>query len=110
MANRRRNPVKEQFWRQVLTRRRGSGLSVRAFCEREGVSEASFYMWRRELAHRDRSGIKASAAFVPVRVVAETSTAIEIALPCGIAVRVRPGFDRQTLEQVVALFSGGAGC
>jgi transposase len=41
MANHQRNPAKEQFWRQALARQKTSGLSIRAFCEREGLSEAS---------------------------------------------------------------------
>jgi transposase-like protein len=49
-----RDPEKEQFWRRVLEEHRRSGLNARAFCRREGVSEASFYGWRRELRQRDR--------------------------------------------------------
>ena len=45
---------KEQAWRAVLARQRQSGLSIRAFCERERISEASYYVWRRELLRRDQ--------------------------------------------------------
>ncbi len=31
-----------------------SGLSVRVYCEEQGVVETSFYAWRRELAVRAR--------------------------------------------------------
>jgi hypothetical protein len=30
-----------------------SGLSVRAFCQRRGLAEPSFYFWRKEVARRD---------------------------------------------------------
>lgn len=33
-------------WRGVLTRLGQSGLTVRAFCQREGFSTASFYRWQ----------------------------------------------------------------
>ena len=33
-------------WRALLSRFSTSGLSVAAFCDREGVSTASFYGWR----------------------------------------------------------------
>lgn len=53
MANRRRDPQREQFWRDVLARFRTSGLSVRAFCRQEQLSESQFYAWRRTVAKRD---------------------------------------------------------
>lgn len=111
MANRQRNAAKEQFWRQAMDRQARSQLSVHKFCERDGLSETSFYMWRRELAQRDRAALQApSPTFVPVDVVPHASAAIEIVLPDGVLVRVRPGFDRQTLGQVVALLAGGSSC
>jgi hypothetical protein len=33
-------------WREVLARFAQSGLRTRAFCDREGISTASFYRWR----------------------------------------------------------------
>lgn len=44
---------KEEFWRFALTQRIESGLSVRDFCRQEGLSEPSFYSWRRVIAQRD---------------------------------------------------------
>lgn len=37
------------LWRGRLARQRRSGLSIAAFCDREGFSSASFYQWRRRL-------------------------------------------------------------
>jgi len=54
MANRRRDRELELQWRRVLRRHRASKLSVREFCRREALSEASFYAWRRTIAERDR--------------------------------------------------------
>ena len=47
---------KEQFWRAVMRRFTRSAGEVRAFCRAEGLSEPSFYAWRRELARRDAAG------------------------------------------------------
>lgn len=33
-------------WREVLARFAQNGVPVRAFCDREGISTASFYRWR----------------------------------------------------------------
>jgi hypothetical protein len=41
MVNRQRDAAKEAYWRGVLERCASSELSVRAFCKREQVSEAS---------------------------------------------------------------------
>ena len=40
----------EHTWRLRVRRQAASGLSISAFCAREGVSSASFYAWRRRLA------------------------------------------------------------
>ena len=48
----RSDPAKEEFWRQRLDEQEASGLSVRAFCRREGFGDSLFYWWRREIARR----------------------------------------------------------
>ncbi len=123
MGERRHNPAKEQFWRRVMSRFRGSGLTIRAFCDRERLSEPSFYAWRAELARRDRAQrqrvdpVKPRAAcrqprFVPVRILDDeeprTLGAIEILLRGGRIVRVTPGFDGATLAQAVAVLEASS--
>jgi len=48
-----RGPKKEAFWRRMLREQGGSGLSVRAWCDRCGLNQGTFCWWRRELARRD---------------------------------------------------------
>src|SRR5512142_480550 len=38
---RRRDPAKEKHWRRIIRRHQTSGLSVHAFCEREGLKRAT---------------------------------------------------------------------
>jgi hypothetical protein len=125
MANRQRDPAKEKFWRRTMARFRVSGLSIRDFCRREVVPEPNFYAWRAELARRDRSrphrdprsALRArsvKASFLPVRVVADPEAlvgqgAVDIILSGGQVVRVRPGFDQQTLAQAIAVLEN-PGC
>ncbi len=104
-------PSREPYWRQVLARWKRSGLSVRAFCEAEGLNPMTVYWWRRELARRDQS----QPAFLPVRVLAETTepstVGIEVVLANGRSVRVSAGFDPGTLVRVVELLErGGPSC
>jgi hypothetical protein len=116
----RRDAAKHRFWRGCVTRWRKSGLSVREFCRREALSEPSFYAWRRELTRREtsephvrresrvqRRRVAKRASFVPVEVVAARLAApaanIDIILPRGRRLRVRPGFDHGTLEAVLEI-------
>ena len=93
-----------EFWRDLLRRHAASGMTVVAFCERERVSTASFYNWRRRLADDDRARQSASKrpAFVPVTVAAQPSPCIEILLPTDVTIRVPDGADRQTIRDVLA--------
>ena len=63
----RRRYSREQ-WLEWLSEHRGSGLSVSSFCQQKGVSEKSFYVWRRKLA-AELAGMEASNLFVPLSVV-----------------------------------------
>jgi transposase len=117
------DPVKEKLWRGIILRHQSSGLSVRAFCEREGLKDCDFLRWRRELSRRDRerstprpdsalrgtTETRVSPSFLPVRVVDADCTPsrpappIEIVLNGGLTVRVPFGFDPGTLDNVLAV-------
>jgi Transposase len=43
------NPELCETWRKRIERQRQSGVTVGEFCGREGVSQASFYLWKRKL-------------------------------------------------------------
>jgi hypothetical protein len=66
MANHERDAKREAFWRGVLTRSATSGVSIRAFCRRERLSEASFYAWRRTILDRDAEAEHSQPASTPV--------------------------------------------
>ena len=53
MARGGRDPVRERVWRERVDRWRASGLSVREFCVRNGLTEPTFHFWKRELRTRD---------------------------------------------------------
>lgn len=36
-------------WAQIMSKRKESGLSIKAFCESEGFHENIFYYWQRKL-------------------------------------------------------------
>ena len=59
---RRRDAAKESFWRRTIKKRERSGLTIRAFCEREGLTESAYQSWRRELLKRDGVATKEEIA------------------------------------------------
>jgi hypothetical protein len=93
----------EKRWRRLIGEWRAGGGTVRAFCARRGLSEPSFYSWRRLLAERDGR----RPAFVPVQVIpAEPRAgngALEVVLGGKRTVRVGPGFDAATLRRLLAV-------
>ena len=107
---RARDERKERQWRRWISRWQTSGLSVRDFCGRHGLAAASFYHWRRVLERRATE----RSAFVPVQVVADPplprTSALELVLPDGRAVRVTPGFDAATLRRLLAVLEGDGPC
>ncbi len=123
-GGRQRDPLREKFWRRTIRQQQRSGLTVRAFCLREGLKNGAFRWWRQALARRDceasattpadRDGkpTEAAAAFLPVQpidldAVSGRSTApIAILLPTGSTVRVPSGFGSRTLGQVLAVLEG----
>ena len=107
-----RDTRKERFWRTVLRQWRRSGLSVRAYCREQGLSEPSFYAWRRTLAARDAVTVR----FVSVQVTPEpqpapaadvSAGALELVLGAGRRLHIRPGFDGPTLTRLLALLEEG---
>ena len=103
---RARDEQKERQWRRWIGEWQASGLSVRAFCQRRGLTVASFYAWRRVL---ERRAVE-QAKFVPVQVVADAVPVLtgnlEVVLADGRVVRVAPGFDAATLRQLLAVLEG----
>lgn len=112
MGKYERDADKEAFWRLAIREQQDSGLSVRAFCAREGLTQSNFYAWRRQLARRDAEGGSEQAGspkFVevmppevpPVATSDEVPSPLELMLPCGVVVRVPDRFDAKILRRVV---------
>jgi len=88
--------------RAVLEEIEASKLSIAAFCRRYGLCRQRLDYWKRRLSDGDRRG---NAVLVPVRVVgtplSTRSEPIEIDVRGERTVRVRAGFDRELLRQVL---------
>ncbi|HMD59305.1 MAG TPA: hypothetical protein VKG66_05915 [Steroidobacteraceae bacterium] len=118
---------KERFWRQVLRHWQRSGQTVRSYCGERGLSEPSFYGWRRTIQERNRQvaracrrgapqagqvGATGSAcchaeaqpAFVPLTMLAP-APALEVVLRDGCVIHVPAGFEAGTLRQLLAVLA-----
>jgi Transposase len=106
-----RDPRKEQFWREVVRRWPDSGLTIRAYCRRQRLSEASFYAWRRELAQRDEPAQPAADAaavtFAPLTVHAAAfgpaELPVEVVLANGRRLRVPVGVAAGVVRDLLAV-------
>jgi hypothetical protein len=82
-ARRGRDPKRESFWREVLSRQHRGGLTAHAFCQRERLKESAFYYWRREIGRRDReaaAGAGPVSSFVELRAAPTTISPFDDAL------------------------------
>ena len=65
MSGIRRQRRSSEGWRALLTRFACSGQTVRAFCQHESVSSASFYRWRSRLGTSVAAGQMPVASALP---------------------------------------------
>ena len=76
-------------WRVLVARQAASGLSVAAFCTREGLSAASFYQWRTRLrgaagaAARKVAGEPPAHAFVDLGPLTMGAGRVELRIDLG---------------------------
>jgi hypothetical protein len=92
---------KSQEWQRRFRRFHKSRQSVATFCRQEGISAASFYLWKKRLAQA--SGLVASPAGAPagfrsVRLL--PATGVDVRLPGGTQLVV-PLSDTEGLRLVI---------
>lgn len=105
----------------MIERQRAGGLSVQAFCRREGLATSTFFNWVRRFRAEEGSanatpGQHDAPAFVELTaetasrpttpaLPADESPPLEVVLPGGLAVRVRERFDPGTLRALIEALS-----
>jgi hypothetical protein len=121
-------------WAALIDQWRQSGLSLRAFCQQNGLSRGTMQNWiykptcKQAIEEARRQALTPAAdpgpadvsptsnpspAFLPVRVAETTAnhqgsarTGVEIVLGTGQRVVLGVGFDSETLRRVVAVLEG----
>ncbi len=110
------SPEKRTEWRRRLERFERSSLTVLEFCNREAVSMASYYYWRRQLQASSQtsavdlatSGPSLGDLFVPLQVTSSPGRTlnpfadrIEVQFPNGVQVSL-PAHDAQWVRTTLA--------
>ena len=96
-----------QFWQMAIETWQASGLSVRNFCKQEGLSEPSFYTWRKRLTkgdqpEQDRPKDMDSSGFIKVSMPSEKSCGLELVLLSGNTLRISSAVDSRILSRVLS--------
>jgi transposase-like protein len=93
------NPKADQ-WAERIAAQQRSGVSVKQFCKEHGVTEYSFYAWRKRL---QQTGPVRFALVERRQQLQEPvgEAALELLLATGERLRISPGVDAATLRTVV---------
>lgn len=101
------NTERRRFWQMVIETWRDSNMSVSKFCKAEGLSEGTFYNWRKRLSgrHTQRKGQSNSnsSAFIEVAMPKSGHFPLELLLSSGHTLRIRSTADNKTLSNVISV-------
>jgi transposase-like protein len=75
------DPTVHERWSRLIQLHQQSDSTIADFCNRQGISTASFYQWRRKL----RSQADQHGEFLAVKISEPPSSAqgIKVRFPCG---------------------------
>ena len=90
------NTQSAEQWRELITQQAGSGLSVAAFCQEQGIATQTFYWWRSRLTRQEAGAaprLTAATPFlylgaVPAAAAHAGSLSILLDLPGGITLTI----------------------
>jgi len=97
---------RHEHWKAVIAEQKQSGQTVGSFCHQRGVTQQSFYQWRKRLG-----GAQAPVRFALVetgRPEARERAAVELVLRSGHRLRIAAGVDGTTLRTVLEVLEARA--
>ncbi len=93
-ANRQRWFDRIEAWEQ-------SGLTQKAFCERQQLRLGSFQRWRGIFMRGERPEASSAVSFLPVNVAAAPASSLALVIDDHLRIEIPAGFDPVILQQVV---------
>jgi len=108
------NNERRQFWQMVIETWRDSGMSISKFCKAEGLSEGTFYNWRKRLsgrhAQRDKQTDSSPSAFIEVAMPRSDHAPLELLLSSGHTLRISSTADNKILSNVISVLRQAGLC
>src|SRR5689334_24131231 len=92
------NPKAEE-WAERIAAQQRSGISVKQFCKERGLTEYSFYAWRKRL--QQRGPVFALVERSARRQDRAPDAVLELVLATGARLRIGNGVDAATLRTVL---------
>ena len=92
------------YWRERIAEQERRGISVQQFCKERGVTEQSFYVWRKRLRKQEPARF-ALVETEPVRQHAP-KTGLELVLVTGERLRIGVDVDPSLLRRVLEALRG----
>jgi hypothetical protein len=92
--------AKADEWAERIAAQRRSGMSVKQFCKEQGLTEYSFYAWRKRL--QESGPVRFALVERSVRRQERSAeAALELVLATGERLRIGAGVDTATLRTVL---------
>ena len=92
------------YWRERIAEQERSGISVQQFCKEKGVTEQSFYAWRKRLRKQEPARFALVEA-QPAR-LQTAKTELELVLVTGERLRIGADVDPSLLRRVLEAVRG----
>ena len=93
------NPKADEWAERIAAQQRG-GMSVKQFCREQGLTEYSFYAWRKRLL--EKGPVRFALVERSARRQEHTAeAALELVLATGERLRIGTGVDTATLRAVL---------
>ena len=88
-------------WAERIAAQQRSGMSVKQFCKEQGLTEYSFYAWRKRLQKRE--AVRFALVDRGARQEPATEAALELVVATGERLRIGAGVDAATLRTVLEI-------
>src|SRR5437660_11672279 len=92
--------AKSEYWRERITEQERSGTSVQRICQEQGLTEQSFYLWRKRLRKQQPMRF-ALVETGPARQQRATEPDRALVLATGQRLRISAGGDRAALSRAL---------
>lgn len=93
---------RSEYWRKRIDEQERSGMSVQRFCEEQGLTEQSFYLWRKRLRKQQPMRFAlVETGRTRQQHVTEPHLELELVLASGERLRIGADVDPTALRRVL---------